>query len=156
MADDSIAAVPGAMRDGALALGSTKSETIRKVLIPAALPGIVGGVLLGVSRAIGETIDLMSGWSKGLQTSMVAHSCRERSSALEAAASFPFAGVAASPNATRPARAAACARAGAAKSARSATSASPPSDLPIGLDHLTALKIPSAGQSMRWSRSLGV
>jgi phosphate transport system permease protein len=56
MADDSIAAVPGAMRDGALALGSTKSETIRKVLIPAALPGIVGGILLGVSRAIGETM----------------------------------------------------------------------------------------------------
>lgn len=56
MADDSIAAVPSAMRDGALALGSTKSETIRKVLVPAALPGIVGGVLLAVSRAIGETM----------------------------------------------------------------------------------------------------
>jgi len=56
MSDDSIAAVPSAMRDGALALGSTKSETIRKVLIPAALPGIVGGVLLAVSRAIGETM----------------------------------------------------------------------------------------------------
>jgi len=56
MADDSIAAVPSAMRDGALAMGSTKSETIRKVLIPAALPGIVGGVLLAVSRAIGETM----------------------------------------------------------------------------------------------------
>jgi len=56
MADDSIAAVPSAMRDGALSLGSTKSETIRKVLVPAALPGIVGGVLLAVSRAIGETM----------------------------------------------------------------------------------------------------
>lgn len=56
MADDSMAAVPSAMRDGALAMGSTQSETIRKVLIPAALPGIVGGVLLAVSRAIGETM----------------------------------------------------------------------------------------------------
>ena len=56
MADDSIAAVPQAMRDGSLALGATKSETIRKVLLPAALPGVVGGVLLAVSRAIGETM----------------------------------------------------------------------------------------------------
>jgi phosphate transport system permease protein len=56
MADDSIAAVPQAMRDGSLALGATTSETIRKVLVPAALPGVVGGVLLAVSRAIGETM----------------------------------------------------------------------------------------------------
>jgi phosphate transport system permease protein len=56
MADDSIAAVPQAMRDGSLAMGATTSETIRKVLVPAALPGIVGGVLLAVSRAIGETM----------------------------------------------------------------------------------------------------
>jgi phosphate transport system permease protein len=56
MADDSIAAVPQAMRDGSLAMGATKSETIKKVLLPAALPGVVGGVLLAVSRAIGETM----------------------------------------------------------------------------------------------------
>jgi phosphate transport system permease protein len=56
MADDSIAAVPQAMRDGSLALGATKAETIKKVLLPAALPGVVGGVLLAVSRAIGETM----------------------------------------------------------------------------------------------------
>ena len=56
MADDSITAVPQAMRDGSLALGATRSETIRKVLIPAALPGVMGGVLLAVSRAIGETM----------------------------------------------------------------------------------------------------
>ena len=56
MADDALVAVPGAMRDGSLAMGATRSETIRKVLIPAALPGIVGGVLLAVSRAIGETM----------------------------------------------------------------------------------------------------
>src|SRR3546814_6637617 len=55
MADDSINAVPQAMRDGSLALGATPNETIRQVLIPAALPGVMGGILLAVSRAIGET-----------------------------------------------------------------------------------------------------
>ena len=56
MADNSIAAVPQAMRDGSLAMGATKSETIRRVVLPAALPGVVGGVLLAISRAIGETM----------------------------------------------------------------------------------------------------
>lgn len=56
LSDDAITAVPQAMKDGSLALGATPSETIRKVLIPAALPGIVGGFLLAVSRAIGETM----------------------------------------------------------------------------------------------------
>jgi phosphate transport system permease protein len=56
MADDSIAAVPQAMRDGSLAMGATTSETIRRVLVPAALPGIVAGVMLAISRAIGETM----------------------------------------------------------------------------------------------------
>jgi len=56
LSDDVITAVPQAMRDGAYAMGATQSETIRQVLIPAALPGIVGGVLLAASRAIGETM----------------------------------------------------------------------------------------------------
>ena len=56
MADDSIAAVPQAMRDGSLAMGSTTSETIRRVILPAALPGVMGGILLAISRAIGETM----------------------------------------------------------------------------------------------------
>lgn len=56
MADDSIAAVPSAMRDGSYAMGATKSETIRRVLFPAALPGIVAGIMLAISRAIGETM----------------------------------------------------------------------------------------------------
>ncbi|WP_341208285.1 phosphate ABC transporter permease subunit PstC [uncultured Sphingomonas sp.] len=56
MADDSLSAVPASMRDGSLAMGATNSETIRRVLVPAALPGVVGGVLLAVSRAIGETM----------------------------------------------------------------------------------------------------
>ncbi|MEH3099244.1 phosphate ABC transporter permease subunit PstC [Sphingomonas adhaesiva] len=56
MADDSLSAVPQSMRDGSLAMGATRSETIKKVLVPAALPGVVGGILLAVSRAIGETM----------------------------------------------------------------------------------------------------
>ncbi len=56
LTDDAITAVPSAMRDGALGLGSTRSETMRKVILPAALPGIVGGILLAISRAIGETM----------------------------------------------------------------------------------------------------
>lgn len=55
-ADDAISAVPSALRDGALALGSTRSEAMMQVQFPAAIPGIVGGVLLAVSRAIGETM----------------------------------------------------------------------------------------------------
>jgi phosphate transport system permease protein len=56
LSDDVINAVPQSLRDGALGLGSTQSETIKKVVLPAALPGIVGGVLLAASRAIGETM----------------------------------------------------------------------------------------------------
>jgi phosphate transport system permease protein len=56
LADDAIRAVPRSMRDGSLAMGATRSETMVKVLLPAALPGIVGGILLALSRAIGETM----------------------------------------------------------------------------------------------------
>jgi phosphate transport system permease protein len=56
LSDDAITAVPIALRDGSFGLGATRSETIRLVIIPAALPGIVGGFLLAVSRAIGETM----------------------------------------------------------------------------------------------------
>lgn len=56
LSDDVISAVPQSLRDGALALGATKSETICRVVLPAALPGIVGSVLLAASRAIGETM----------------------------------------------------------------------------------------------------
>ena len=56
LSDDVINAVPQAMRDGSYALGATQSETIRQVLLPAALPGIVGSFLLAISRAIGETM----------------------------------------------------------------------------------------------------
>lgn len=56
LSDDVINAVPQAMRDGSYGLGATQSETIKRVIIPAALPGIVGSVLLAASRAIGETM----------------------------------------------------------------------------------------------------
>ena len=56
LSDDVINAVPQSLRDGSFGLGATHSETIRRVIIPAALPGIVGAVLLAVSRAIGETM----------------------------------------------------------------------------------------------------
>ena len=71
MADDSIAAVPQAMRDGSFAMGATKSETIKKVVLPAALPGVVGGVLLAVSRAIGETMIVVM--AAGLAANMTAN-----------------------------------------------------------------------------------
>ena len=56
LSDDALRAVPQSMREGSYGLGATKAETITAVLIPAALPGIVGGILLAVSRAIGETM----------------------------------------------------------------------------------------------------
>ncbi|MDB2369047.1 phosphate ABC transporter permease subunit PstC [Octadecabacter sp.] len=61
LSDDIINAVPQSMRDGSLGLGATKSETIRQVVVPAALPGIVGAVLLAASRAIGETMIVVLG-----------------------------------------------------------------------------------------------
>ncbi|WP_374622581.1 phosphate ABC transporter permease subunit PstC [Devosia sp.] len=56
LADDALRAVPRSMRDGSLAMGATRAETMLKVLLPAALPGIMGGILLALSRAIGETM----------------------------------------------------------------------------------------------------
>jgi phosphate transport system permease protein len=61
LSDDIINAVPQTMRDGSLGLGATRSETIRQVVVPAALPGIVGAILLAASRAIGETMIVVLG-----------------------------------------------------------------------------------------------
>lgn len=61
LSDDIINAVPQALRDGAYALGATRSETIKQVVMPAALPGIVGAILLAASRAIGETMIVVLG-----------------------------------------------------------------------------------------------
>ncbi len=56
LADDVINAVPQSLRDGSYAMGATKSETIKKVVLPAALPGIVAAIMLAISKAIGETM----------------------------------------------------------------------------------------------------
>ena len=61
LSDDVINAVPQAMRDGSYGLGATQSETVKKVILPAALPGIVGAILLAASRAIGETMIVVMG-----------------------------------------------------------------------------------------------
>jgi phosphate transport system permease protein len=66
-----IAAVPQALRDGSYAVGATRSETIRKVVLPAALPGIVGALLLAVSRAIGETMIVVM--AAGLSANLTAN-----------------------------------------------------------------------------------
>jgi phosphate transport system permease protein len=56
LSDDVINAVPQSLREGSYALGATRSETIRQVVLPAALAGVVGALLLAISRAIGETM----------------------------------------------------------------------------------------------------
>ena len=61
LSDDIINAVPQSLRDGSLGLGATKSETVKQVILPAALPGIVGAVLMAASRAIGETMIVVMG-----------------------------------------------------------------------------------------------
>ena len=71
LSDDVINAVPQSMRDGSYALGATRSETITRVLLPAALPGIVGSILLAVSRAIGETMIVVM--AAGLSANLTAN-----------------------------------------------------------------------------------
>lgn len=65
LSDDIIGAVPRTLRDGSLALGATRAETVRKVLLPAALPGIVSAILLGISRAVGETMIVVMAVGQG-------------------------------------------------------------------------------------------
>ncbi len=70
LSDDIINAVPQSMRDGSYGLGATKSETVRQVILPAALPGIVGAILLAASRAIGETMIVVLGAGAAARLSM--------------------------------------------------------------------------------------
>ncbi len=71
LTDDVITALPQSIREGSLACGATQSETIKKVIFPAALPGIVGALLLAVSRAIGETMIVLM--AAGLAASLTAN-----------------------------------------------------------------------------------
>jgi phosphate transport system permease protein len=61
LSDDIINAVPQSLRDGSYGLGATQSETIKRVILPAALPGVMGAILLAASRAIGETMIVVLG-----------------------------------------------------------------------------------------------
>ncbi len=71
LSDDVIRAVPQSLRDGSLALGTTKAETIRHVVLPAAFPGIVAAFLIAVSRAIGETMIVVM--AAGLRPNLTAN-----------------------------------------------------------------------------------
>lgn len=71
LSDDVITAVPQSLRDGSYGLGATRSETIKRVIVPAALPGIVGGLLLAVSRALGETMIVVM--AAGLSANLTAN-----------------------------------------------------------------------------------
>ncbi len=68
LSDDILNAVPQSLRDGSLAMGATKSETVKRVVLPAALPGIMGAMLLAISRAVGETMIVTM--AAGLQAKM--------------------------------------------------------------------------------------
>jgi len=71
LSDDAITAVPKSLKDGSLALGATPSETITQVVLPAALPGIVGAFLLAISRAVGETMIVVT--AAGMQPNLTAN-----------------------------------------------------------------------------------
>lgn len=71
LSDDVIRSVPGSLREGSYALGATKSETIKKVVLPAAFPGIMASALLGVSRALGETMIVVM--AAGLRPNLTAN-----------------------------------------------------------------------------------
>ncbi|RYF93038.1 MAG: phosphate ABC transporter permease subunit PstC, partial [Caulobacteraceae bacterium] len=71
LSDDIINAVPQSLRDGSFAMGATKSETVKKVVLPAALPGVSGALLLAASRAIGETMIVTL--AAGLQAKLTAN-----------------------------------------------------------------------------------
>ncbi|MEH6476331.1 MAG: phosphate ABC transporter permease subunit PstC [Sneathiella sp.] len=71
LSDDAITAVPRSLREGSIGLGATQSETILKVVLPAALPGIVGSFLLATSRALGETMIVVM--AAGLSANLTAN-----------------------------------------------------------------------------------
>jgi phosphate transport system permease protein len=71
LSDDIINAVPQSLRDGSYAMGATRSETVKRVILPAALPGVVGALMLAVSRAIGETMIVTM--AAGLQAKLTAN-----------------------------------------------------------------------------------
>jgi phosphate transport system permease protein len=89
LSDDILNQVPRAMRDGSYGLGATQSETIRKVLLPAALPGIVGAFLLAISRAIGETMIVVLAAGNSARPALAIPSSRPRPSPCRSSTSSP-------------------------------------------------------------------
>ncbi|MFO1015379.1 MAG: phosphate ABC transporter permease subunit PstC [Caulobacteraceae bacterium] len=71
LSDDIINAVPQSLRDGSYAMGATKSETVKRVILPAALPGVMAAMLLAISRAVGETMIVTL--AAGLQAKLTAN-----------------------------------------------------------------------------------
>jgi len=71
LSDDVISAIPNSLREGSFALGATESETIKHVLVPAALPGIVAAFILAISRALGETMIVVM--AAGLRPNLTAN-----------------------------------------------------------------------------------
>jgi phosphate transport system permease protein len=71
LSDDVLSSVPKSQRDASLALGMTQAETIKYVVFPAALPGIISAALLGVSRALGETMIVVM--AAGLRPNLTAN-----------------------------------------------------------------------------------
>ncbi len=71
LSDDVIKSIPNSMREGGLGLGLTKAEVIRSIVLPSALPGIISAVLLGFSRAVGETMIVVM--AAGLRPNLTAN-----------------------------------------------------------------------------------
>lgn len=85
VAEDSLAAVPSALREASLALGATRAQTLLRVILPAALPGIFAGIILGFGRAIGETmIVLMASGNAAIVSWSLADSIRTMAATIAA------------------------------------------------------------------------
>jgi phosphate transport system permease protein len=85
VAEDSLGAVPRAFREASLALGATRAQTLLRVILPAALPGVFAGVILGFGRAIGETmIVLMASGNAAIVSWNLADSIRAMAATIAA------------------------------------------------------------------------
>lgn len=83
VAEEAMNAVPGSLREASLALGATRWETIRRVVIPASLPGIVAAIVLSVGRAVGETMAVIMATGSATQfTTSILDSVRPITAAL--------------------------------------------------------------------------
>ncbi len=85
VAEDTLTAVPRALREASLALGATRSQTLLRVILPAALPGVFAGIVLGFGRAIGETmVVLMASGNASIVSGNLADSIRTMTASIAA------------------------------------------------------------------------